>query len=93
MAIEIIEPLMQLTITNPIVVSVAIAAVRSIAGALQNAAKSWKNKGRIEGFNLGKFLETIPRVFIQELGLSAATGVPGISFITDYAFKTLKKKK
>ena len=90
MVYDLIAKFGELSITNPLIVSAAVAVVRSIAGYLEEIAKASAANKKLEIFSVKKFLETVFRIVPQELALSA-TGVPGLSFLTDYALKKWKK--
>ena len=84
MPIDLIANLLTLDpLNNPIVVSVEVAVVRSVAGYLENMSKTgWQM------FSLKKFIETVLRVIPQAIGLNAL--VPGASvgaLVTDYILK------
>lgn len=92
MPLEFLEELTVLSISNPLIVSAAVAALRSFMGWLENASAD----GKVTMFEIKQLVGTFLRVIPQSLGL-AAFGIPEAgAFITDMVFSKLassKKKK
>lgn len=74
--------LAKISLSNPMVQSLGIAVVRSVAGWLENALEN----GHIDKFEVKKLFETMFRVIPQALGLTALVGPIGVvgTLFTDY---------
>ncbi len=80
-----LEQLIQVSLSNPIVPTVVVGVVRSIAGYLENKVKTG------EAFSFEALAATLARVFPQVLALSAAGLPPEVAFGTDWGIGKIVK--
>ena len=88
MALEVLYNLLSPDfLTNPILVALQIAVVRSIAGFVETMARNgW------EKFSFRKLLDTFMRTLPQYLGIEAIVpGAGAAAFVTDYVVTKAKK--
>lgn len=81
----VLEQFIQVSLSNPIIQSIEVGAIRAVAGYLENVIKG------TEQFDVKKFFETIVRVFPQALGLSAAGLPPVTALFTDWSVGKIAK--